>query len=119
MSGLFQQVMYHIGIEQVLTTLGHKVSLYGSINPPPPHLQKTCCGHNYYCGDTEKELDEGVHLVLFATQEAVQDSLEFSQFELIFRQDMCGPLKLIKEAWLGTDNNVNLLDRLSSIFNCR
>jgi len=55
-----------------------------------------------------------MQLVSFAAQKAVQDSLEC---KLIFGQDMSGLLKLIKEAWLGVDNNVNLPDRVFNIFN--
>ena len=40
MSELFKQVMYYIGIEKALITLGYKVSWSGSINPPLPRSQK-------------------------------------------------------------------------------
>ena len=36
-----------------------------------------------YCYDTEKDWDEGVHLLLFAARESVQESLGFSPFELV------------------------------------
>ena len=35
-----------------------------------------------YCFDTEKDWDEGIHLLLFAVRESVQKSLGFSPFEL-------------------------------------
>jgi hypothetical protein len=37
-----------------------------------------------YCYQYEKDWDEGVHLVLFAARETVQESLGFSPFELVF-----------------------------------
>ena len=37
-----------------------------------------------YCFDTEN--DEGIHLLLFAVRESVQESLGFSPFELVFGQ---------------------------------
>ena len=39
-----------------------------------------------YCFDTEKDWDEGIHLLLFAVRESVQESLGFSPFELVFAQ---------------------------------
>lgn len=41
----------------------------------------------------EKDWDEGVNLVLFAAREAVQESLGFSPFEVVFGQTVRGPLK--------------------------
>ena len=37
---------------------------------------------NSYCFDTEKDWDEGIHLLLFAVIESVQESLDFSPLEL-------------------------------------
>lgn len=52
--------------------------------------------------------------MLFATREAVQDSLGFSPAQLVFGHNVCGPLKLLKEKWLAeaTDSS-NLLDYVS------
>ena len=36
-----------------------------------------------YFLDFEKDWDEGVHLLLFAAREAVQETLDFSPFELV------------------------------------
>ena len=49
------------------------------------------------CFDTEKDWDEGIHLLLFAFRESVQESLGFSPFELVFGHTVLGPLKLLKE----------------------
>ena len=46
-----------------------------------------------YCSDTEKDWDEGIHLLLFAVRESVQ-ALGFSPFELVFGHTVRGPLKL-------------------------
>ena len=37
-----------------------------------------------YCFDTEKDWDEGIHFLLFAVRESVQESLGLSPFELVF-----------------------------------
>ena len=50
-----------------------------------------------YCFDTEKDWDEGIHLLLFAVRESVQESLGFSPFELVIGHTVSGPLKLMKE----------------------
>ena len=53
-----------------------------------------------YCFDTNRDWEEGVHLLLFAVRESVQGSLGFSPFELVFGHFVRGPLKLIKEKLL-------------------
>ena len=56
-----------------------------------------------YCFDTEKDWDEGIHLLLFAVRESVQESLGFSPFELVFGHCVRGPLKLLKEKFLSKE----------------
>ena len=68
-----------------------------------------------YCVDKECQWDEGVHFVLFAACESIQESLGFSSFKLVFGRVVCGPLKLIKEAWLGEDSTMNLLHHVSDL----
>ena len=58
-----------------------------------------------YCFDTEKDWDEGIHLLLFAVRESVQESLGFSPFELVFGHTVRGPLKLLKEKFLSDDDS--------------
>ena len=65
-----------------------------------------------YCLEHRKDWDEKVHLVLFASREAVQDSLGFSPFELLYGRTVCGPLKTLKETWLKDEPSVNLLSNL-------
>ena len=67
-----------------------------------------------YCFDTEKDWDEGIHLLLFAVRESVQESLGFSSFELVFGHTVRGPLKLLKEKFLSDDDSsLNLLQYVS------
>lgn len=76
MSGLFQQVMHELGIKQ------YKSSAYY------PESQSACERFHQtlktmlktYCYQYEKAWDEGVHLVLFAAREAVQESLYIQSF---------------------------------------
>ena len=44
-----------------------------------------------YCFDTAKDWDEGIHLLLFAVRESLQESHGFSPFELVFGHTVRGP----------------------------
>ena len=59
--------------------------------------------------------DQGIHLLLFAAREAIQESLGFSPFELVFGRTVRGPLKLLKELWLAEDTSDNLLDQVAEL----
>ena len=54
--------------------------------------------------------------MLFAMREAVQASLGFSPFELVFGHTPRGPLKLLKESWLDEDQTENLLTCVSDVW---
>ena len=67
-----------------------------------------------YCFDTEKDWDEGIHLLLFAVREYIQESLGFRPFELVFGHTVHGSLKLLKEKFLSNDDSsLNLLQYVS------
>ena len=69
-----------------------------------------------YCFDTENDWDEGIHLLLFAVRESVQESLGFSPFELVFGHTVRGPLNLLKEKFLSQeDTPLNLLQYISNL----
>ena len=58
-----------------------------------------------YCQEIGKDWDDGVHLLLFAARESVQESLGFSPFELVFGHTVRGPLNLLKEKLLSAGGN--------------
>lgn len=93
MSGLFQQVMYQLGIKQFKSSAYHPES-QGALERFHQTLKTMI---RTYCLKEEKEWDEGVHLLLFAIRESIQESLGFSPFELVFGRVVRGPLKLLKE----------------------
>ena len=65
--------------------------------------------------DTEKDWDEGTHLLLFADRESVQESLGLIPFELVFGHTLRGALKLLKEKFLLNDgSSLNLLQYVSN-----
>lgn len=103
--------MFQLGIQQYRSTAYHPES-QGALERFHQTLKNMLCA---YCMEHGRDWDEEVHLVLFAAREAVQESLGFSPFELLFGQTVCGPLKVLKEAWLGEDCSVNLLDYVSSL----
>lgn len=53
-----------------------------------------------YCHDNERDWDEGISFLMFAAAEAIQDSLGFSPFKLVFGHKVRGPLEFLKEKWL-------------------
>ena len=91
MSGIFQQVMYELGIKQYKSSAYHPES-QGALERFHQTLKNMI---RSYCFDTEKDWDEGIHLLLFAVRESVQESLGFSPFELVFGHTVRGPLKLL------------------------
>jgi len=67
----------------------------------------------------EKEWDKGVRLILLAARKAVQESPEFSPFELVFGRTVRGPLKHLKEQLLLEETSMNWLDYVSDLHdNC-
>ena len=110
MSGIFQQVMHELGITQYKSSPYHPES-QGALERFHQTLKNMI---RSYCFDTEKDWDEGIHLLLFAVRESVQESLGFSPFELVFGHTVRGPLKLLKQKFLSTDDSsLNLLQYVS------
>ena len=114
MSGIFQYVMYELGIKQYKSSAYHPES-QGALERFHQTLKNMI---RSYCFDTENDWDEGIHLLLFAGRESVQESLAFSPFELVFGHTVRGPLKLLKEKLLSDDDSsLNLLQYVSDFKN--
>ena len=114
MSGIFQQVKHELGIKQYRSSAYHPES-QGALERFHQTLKNMI---RSYCFDTEKNWDEGIHLLLFAVRESVQESLGFSPFELVFGHSVRGPLKLLKETFLSNDETpLNLLQYVSDFRN--
>ena len=110
MSGIFQQVMHELGNKQYKSSAYHPES-QGALERFHQTLKNMI---RSYCFDTEKDWDEGIHLLLFAARESVQESLGFGPFELVFGHTVRGPLKLLKEKFLSDDDSsLNLLQYVS------
>ncbi|XP_074648994.1 uncharacterized protein LOC141904313 [Tubulanus polymorphus] len=109
MSGIFQQVMFQLGISQSKSSPYHPES-QGALERFHQTLKSML---RVYCNENGKDWDEGVHLLLFATRESVQESLGFSPFELVFGHQVRGVLKLLKDHWLSDVKDIPLLKYVS------
>jgi len=78
MSGVSQQVMYEFGITQYKSSAHHPQSR-GALERWHQTLKTML---KIYCFETEKDWDEGIHFLLFAARESVQESLGFSPLSL-------------------------------------
>ena len=94
--GIFQKVMHELGIKHYRSSTYHPES-QGALERFQQTLKNMI---RSYCFDTENDWDEGIHLLLFAVRESVQESLGFSPFELVFSHSVRGPSKLLKEKFL-------------------
>ena len=110
-SGLMQQVMFQLGIKQYRSSAHHPES-QGALKRFHQTLKNMLHTYGLEYG---RDWDEGVHLVLFAAQEAMQESLGFSPFKLVFGRTVRGPLEVLKEVWLGEDDSVKLLEYVSRL----
>ena len=111
LSGLMQQAMYQLGVKQYKSAAYHPQS-QGALERFHQTIKNML---RAYCVENNRDWDQGIHLLLFATRESVQESLGFSPFELVFGRTVRGPLKLLKEAWLAEESPVNLLDQVADL----
>ena len=108
MYGVMQQVTYQLGIKQCKSAAESQGALE-RFHQTLKHMIRA------YCFQYEKQWDQGIHLLLFAVHEAVQESLGFSPFKLVFGRIVRGPLKVLKEDWLREDPPTNLLGQVSTL----
>ena len=111
MSGLFQQVMFQLGIRQTKSTAYHPQT-QGALERVHQMLKNMM---KAYCTTEGKDWDEGIPLLLFAAWESIQESLGFSPFELVFGHLPRGPLKLFIECWLDDDSEKSVLMHVSDV----
>ena len=76
--------MYELGIQQYTSSVYHPQS-QGALERFHQTLKSML---HTYCFEQDKDWEEGVRLLLFAACEAVQESLGFSPFELLFGREV-------------------------------
>ena len=72
MSGIFQEVMHKFGIAQYRSSAHHPQS-QGALERWHQTLKHVM---RVYCFESEKDWDKGIHLLLFAARESLQESLD-------------------------------------------
>ena len=106
-----QQAMYQLGVKQYKSSAYHPES-----QDALKHFHQTLKNMlRAYCTENNHDWNQGLHLLLFAARESVQESLGFSPFELVFGRTVRGPLKFLKEVWLAEDSSINLLDQVADL----
>ncbi|KAK7909313.1 hypothetical protein WMY93_013997 [Mugilogobius chulae] len=110
MSRVFAQVAKELNITHCFSSAYHPES-QGALERFHQTLKSML---RAYCLEFEKEWDDGIHLLLFAAREMVQESTGFSPADLVFAHSVRGPLQLLQEKWLGDPEPQNVLDYVSS-----
>lgn len=111
MSKVFKDSLKELGISQVTSTAYHPQS-QGAIERYHQTLKSML---RKYCYENTKDWDKGLPYLLFATRECPVESLGFSPFELMFTHEVRGPLKVVKERWLGKEEGHGLLATVSDL----
>ncbi|XP_051888858.1 uncharacterized protein LOC127579869 isoform X2 [Pristis pectinata] len=106
MSKIFQQIVYELGAKQIVSSAYHPES-QGALERFHSTLKNML---KTYCFENTKDWDEGIHLLLFAVRESIQESIGFSPFELVFGHRVRGPLELLREQWVNEEVHLSLLD---------
>jgi len=111
MSGLFQEVMFQLGIGQLTSSAYHSQS-QGALERFHQTMKSMI---RAYCFQKRKDWDEGIPILLFVAREAIQPSLGFNPFELVFVHTPRGPLTLLKEALLEEDHPESVINRICNV----
>lgn len=111
-STLFKQILDTLNIKHVTSSAYHPES-QGALE----HCHQTLKSMLWkFCLDSDRSWDEGIPFCLFAARETVQESLWFSNAELVFGHTVRGPIKVLKEKFLLRDAAAdNVLDYVSRL----
>lgn len=93
LSRTFKQTLQSLGVSHSVSSAYHPQSQC-ALESWHQTLKSTL---SKFCHEAEKDWDEGVPFVLFAIQDARQESLGFSPAQLVFGHNVRGPLKVLKE----------------------
>ena len=108
-SRVFKEILSDLKIEQKLSSAYHPQS-QGCVERFHQTMKNTL---RMYCEDEGADWDEALPLVLFALRDSIQESTGFSPFELVYGHEVNGPLRMIKERWLGREDPPNVVKYVS------
>ena len=108
-SKLFKDILRDLKVEQKLSSAYHPQS-QGSVERFHQTLKNVL---RMYCEDMGLDWDEALPLVLFALRDSVQESTGFSPFELVYGHEVNGPLRMLKERWLGREDSPSVVKYVS------
>lgn len=108
----FSQVLKRLGIKHNVSTAYHPES-QGALERFHQTLKSML---RSYCFELERDWEEGILWLLFASREVVQESLGFSPVELVFGHNPSGPLTILKEKWLSDPKSSTLPEYVSQFY---
>lgn len=108
-SNMFAKILKGLRIKQQLSSAYHPQS-QGCVERFHQTLKNTL---RLYCEEMGIEWDEAVPLALFAVRDSVQESTGFSPFELVYGHEVRGPLRMLKDKWLGEENSLSVVKYVS------
>lgn len=112
-SRVFKEILRDLKIEQRLSSAYHPQS-QGCVERFHQTMKNTL---RMYCEDMGVDWDEALPLVLFTLRDSIQESTGFSPFELVYGHEVNGPLRMIKEKWLGSEDPPNVVKYVSDFKN--
>ena len=101
MATLFEEAVHQLGIEQVSSSAYHTES-QGAVERWYQTMKQML---RTFMGTHQKDWDEGIPFVLFASRDSVQIALRFTPFELVYSHSPRGFLKLVKDKLLTDDQD--------------
>ncbi|KAL2081327.1 hypothetical protein ACEWY4_023180 [Coilia grayii] len=109
-SGVFQEVLAELGIEQVTSSPYHPQS-QGAIERYHQTLKTMMKAYSIqHPGDW----DAALPLLLFALRDSVSEATGFTPFELVFGHEVRGPLRIVKERLIRESSEGNVLQYVAT-----
>ena len=110
-SKLFKEAMVEFGIKHVTSSSYHPES-QGALERFHQTFKNML---TKFCGEKDKDWDEGIAFLLYVVRDSYQESLGFSPNELIFGKNLRGPLKVVYEEWSQSQKNVPVNEYISNL----
>ena len=99
-SKMFSEVMERLGVVQQLSSSYHPES-QGALERFHQTFKTLL---KIFCEENKVDWDQGIDLLLFSVRDSKNESIGFSPFQLLFGREVTGPLKLLKDTWLGKND---------------